>query len=87
VHLLVTTCPQFNFDAQDVWTVVHSYAFDFSVWEIWGALACGSKLVVVGRDLVRSPADFYQLLRQEQVTILHQTPTALRQLIEFQLTI
>jgi len=83
VHLLQTTCPRFDFGERDIWTVFHSYAFDFSVWEIWGALVCGSKLVVVPRDVTRSPAQFYNLLRKEQVTVLHQTPSALRQLISF----
>ena len=37
----------FGFNEQDVWTLFHSYAFDFSVWEIWGALLYGGRLVVV----------------------------------------
>jgi amino acid adenylation domain-containing protein len=64
-----------------VWTLFHSYAFDFSVWEIWGALLYGGRLVVVPYLVTRSPESFYQLLCQEQVTILNQTPSAFRQLI------
>ncbi|GCF07286.1 non-ribosomal peptide synthetase [Dictyobacter arantiisoli] len=70
----------FSFDARDVWTLFHSYAFDFSVWEIWGALLYGGKLVVVSYETSRTPSAFYQLLLDEQVTILNQTPSAFEQL-------
>ncbi|MEG4964628.1 amino acid adenylation domain-containing protein, partial [Microcoleus sp. K4-C2] len=82
VHLFAATHPLFNFSDRDVWTVFHSYAFDFSVWEIWGALLHGCKLIVVPVEVTRSPAAFYQLLCSERVTILNQTPSAIRQLID-----
>jgi amino acid adenylation domain-containing protein len=80
---LVDECRQlFSFGSDDVWTVVHSYAFDFSVWEIFAPLLCGSRLVVVPLAVTQSPADLYQLLREQKVTILNQTPLAARQLLE-----
>ncbi len=72
---------QFNVTSQDTWTLFHSYAFDFSVWEIWGALLYGGRLVVVPYHISRTPEAFYQLLCHEQVTVLNQTPSAFRQLI------
>ncbi|WP_319925649.1 non-ribosomal peptide synthetase [Xenorhabdus littoralis] len=78
---------QFNndlFNNQDVWTLFHSFAFDFSVWELWGALAYGGRLIVITADCARSPQMFYSLLCREQVTILNQTPSAFRQLIAAQ---
>ncbi|MHC5747095.1 MAG: amino acid adenylation domain-containing protein [Nostoc sp.] len=81
-RLLAATDSWYNFNQQDVWTLFHSIAFDFSVWEIWGALLYGGKLIVVSYWLSRSPEDFYQLLLTQQVTILNQTPSAFRQLIQ-----
>jgi amino acid adenylation domain-containing protein len=79
-RLLEATQVHFKFDESDVWTLFHSYAFDFSVWEIWGALAYGGKLVVVPYWVSRSAEAFRRLLAAEAVTVLNQTPSAFRQL-------
>src|SRR5262249_9640528 len=81
VRLLESTHNWFNFGAGDVWTLFHSAAFDFSVWEIWGCLLNGGRLVCVTHGVTRSPREFYQLLADEGVTILNQTPAAFYQLI------
>ena len=69
----------FAFGPHDVWTLFHSYAFDFSVWEMFGALLHGGRLVVVPADLSRDPPAFAELLRREQVSFLNQTPSAFAQ--------
>ena len=81
-RLFSATEPWFHFDENDVWTFFHSYAFDFSVWEIWGALLHGGRLVVVPYITSRSPEAFYELLQREEVTVLNQTPVAFRQLMQ-----
>jgi amino acid adenylation domain-containing protein len=82
VRLLTATDPWFRFGPADTWTQFFSFAFDFSVWEIWGALAYGGRLVIVPHWVSRSPADVYDLLAAEQITVLNQTPSAFRQLIQ-----
>ncbi|BCJ51557.1 hypothetical protein Asp14428_30320 [Actinoplanes sp. NBRC 14428] len=72
----------FSFGPDDVWTMFHSYAFDFSVWELWGPLLHGGRLVLVPHDVARDPRRFRALLRDERVTVLNQTPSAFYPLIE-----
>ncbi|MFI6955256.1 amino acid adenylation domain-containing protein [Nocardia sp. NPDC050408] len=82
VELCANTQPLFGFDETDVWTLFHSFAFDFSVWELWCALATGGAVVVVDYATSRAPELFRELLIREKVTVLNQTPSAFYQLIE-----
>ncbi|MFX0580694.1 amino acid adenylation domain-containing protein, partial [Nocardia nepalensis] len=82
VELCANTQPLFGFDQTDIWTLFHSFAFDFSVWELWCALATGGTVVVVDYATSRAPELFRELLIREKVTVLNQTPSAFYQLIE-----
>ncbi len=81
-RLLESTQRAYGFNAQDVWSMFHSIGFDFSVWEIWGALAHGGQVSVVPYDISRSPAALRQWLSDQRVTVLSQTPSAFRGLEE-----
>lgn len=63
----------------DVWTLFHSFAFDYSVWEIFGPLVSGGRIVVVDTRTTRSPDDVVRLAAREKVTVFNQTPSAFQQ--------
>ncbi|QWP75370.1 amino acid adenylation domain-containing protein [Lysobacter sp. K5869] len=80
VRLFAASARHFDFGADDVWTLFHSFAFDFSVWEIWGALLYGGRVVIVPSHIAQSPPQFLRLLSEEGVSVLNQTPSAFRAL-------
>ncbi|MFZ2510976.1 MAG: amino acid adenylation domain-containing protein, partial [Gordonia sp. (in: high G+C Gram-positive bacteria)] len=83
VAALMAACGEdFDFRSDDVWTLFHSYAFDFSVWELWGPLLSGARVVIVDRDLARDIESFVGVLAAEKVTVLSLTPSAFYQLID-----
>jgi amino acid adenylation domain-containing protein len=82
VRLMQATEKWYQFNETDVWTFFHSHAFDFSVWELWGALLYGGRVVMVPYLTSRSPEEFYELLVSEGVTVLNQTPSAFKQFMQ-----
>ncbi|MFL6137844.1 MAG: non-ribosomal peptide synthetase [Frankiaceae bacterium] len=80
-RLMSVTSDIYGFGADDVWTMLHSCAFDFSVWEMWGALLFGGRLVVVDGDQARAPDELLGIVDREAVTVLSQTPAALAALV------
>ncbi|NBF11896.1 non-ribosomal peptide synthetase [Pseudomonas sp. Fl4BN1] len=83
-RLFAATRDWFDFNWRDIWALFHSFAFDFSVWEIWGALVHGGQLLVVPQAISRSPDACYTLLCETSVSILNQIPSAFRSLIAAQ---
>ena len=82
VRLLSAADAHYNFGQNDVWPLFHSYAFDVSVWEMWGALLRGGRLVMVDARVARAPKEFRALLAKERITVLNMTPSAFYQLVQ-----
>ncbi|WJV44939.1 non-ribosomal peptide synthetase [Streptomyces flavofungini] len=78
LRLYTSTARRFDFGPHDVWTFFHSYAFDVSVWELWGALLHGGKLALVPDETAQSPADLLALVERLGVTVFSQTPSAFK---------
>ena len=76
VRLMANDRAPFVFGPADVWTMFHSCCFDFSVWEMYGALLFGGRLVIVPRSVAQDPERFFALAEREGVTVLNQTPTS-----------
>ncbi len=85
VRLFFTDTPRFDFHSSDTWTMFHSPCFDFSVWEMYGALLYGGKLVIISKQTARDPGAFLEMLKAYQVTVLNQTPSAFYSLIHEEL--
>ena len=81
VRLFRETESSFGFNQHDTWLLFHSYAFDFSVWEMWGALLYGGRLLLIPHVVSRSPDEIVELIDTERVTVLNQTPSAFQSLI------
>lgn len=77
-RLVSETSARLAFDGSDAWTMFHSYAFDVSVWEMWGALLTGGRVVTVTSDVARSPRRLLDVVTAERITIFSQTPSAFR---------
>lgn len=84
VRLFNATEPWYHFNQHDTWCLFHSFAFDFSVWELWGALRYGGKLILVPHPIARSPQEFHRLVCEQGVTVLNQTPSAFKAFIASQ---
>jgi nonribosomal peptide synthetase DhbF len=82
LSLLDGALPLFDVGAEDRWTLFHSINFDFSVWELWGALATGGTLVIVDAEAAYDPEVFLQLLIKQRVSVLNQVPPVFRSLVE-----
>jgi len=87
VRLMVNDRFQFDFNDRDVWTLFHSFCFDFSVWEMYGALLFGGRLVVLPRMTARNPRRYLEILAAQKVTVLNQTPSAFNNLLQEELKI
>ena len=79
-RMFLVTQQWFHFDQNDVWSLFHSFSFDFSVWEMWGALLFGGRLVIIDRATSRSPEAFYNVLYTEKITILNNNPSVFQAL-------
>lgn len=85
VRLIKNDHFQFDFNSSDVWTMFHSVAFDFSVWEMYGCLLYGGTLILIPETVAKDPNLFLDLLRKEKVTVLNQTPTYFYNLLDCEL--
>ncbi|MGW9169993.1 amino acid adenylation domain-containing protein [Streptomyces decoyicus] len=80
LSMLRAALPLFDVSADDRWSIFHSMSFDFSVWELWGAFAKGSRATLVPADITQTPEAFIDFLATEKITVLNQVPSVFRHL-------
>ncbi|MCX6584764.1 MAG: amino acid adenylation domain-containing protein [Candidatus Aminicenantes bacterium] len=85
VRLMFSEKFQFDFNHRDNWTMFHSSCFDFSVWEMYGALLYGGKLIIISRQTTRDMGRYLAILKKKCVTVLNQTPSAFSVLADLEL--
>ncbi|HAP64972.1 MAG TPA: hypothetical protein DCR93_37640, partial [Cytophagales bacterium] len=62
--------------AADRWVLFHNYCFDVSVWEIFGSILYGGRLVIPTDSVVKDSYQLVDFVWQHGITIINQTPTA-----------
>lgn len=82
IRLLFNSDFQFDFSENDIWTCAHSFCFDFSVWEFYGALLYGGKLIILPKDIIMNPELFSEVIKEKNVTVLNQTPVSFYGIME-----
>ncbi len=82
VRLFAATQGEYQFDQKDTWVLYHAYTFDFSVWELWGALLYGGRLIIPTTEYTKDFGRFSRLCSDQKVTVLNQTPGAFYAFIE-----
>ena len=85
IRLLINDKSRFDFSQKDVWTIFHSFCFDFSVWEMYGGLLYGGKVIIIPKEIARDPLEYLKLLKKNKVTVLNQTPAAFYNLADAEL--
>ncbi|PHM54490.1 Amino acid adenylation [Xenorhabdus sp. KK7.4] len=75
-RLFTTSQKDYQFDQHDVWVLFHAYTFDFSVWELWGTLLYGGRLIIPTVECIKDFSQFSRLCAEQNVTVLNQTPGA-----------
>ncbi|MDD4111508.1 MAG: amino acid adenylation domain-containing protein [Herbinix sp.] len=81
VRLLINSKMPFDFSDNDVWSMFHTFCFDFSVWEMYGALLYGGKLIIISKETTLNPQKFLNVLANEKITVLNQVPSSFYNLI------
>ncbi|WP_422824395.1 non-ribosomal peptide synthase/polyketide synthase [Xenorhabdus bharatensis] len=86
-RLFASTQADYQFDQNDIWVLYHAYTFDFSVWELWGALLYGGRLIIPTLECTKDFDRFSRLCSTQNVTVLNQTPGAFYAFIDAALNI
>lgn len=79
--LIFSGAAEFGFDERDTWTLFHSFSFDFSIWEMFGCLLTGGRLVVIDALATKDIHRFCSILERERITVLNHTPAVFRHIV------
>jgi amino acid adenylation domain-containing protein len=83
VNLISWVNNKFNICYEDSLLFITSMCFDLSVYDIFGMLAAGGRIIITGKEQVQNPEDLKKILINQRITFWDSVPSTMNYLINY----